>query len=86
MPTNRPDRNRWRWLAALVVAVGLVAGWHASALAQTRAASGGAAGSAAVDPKPGPARPAPPKENTSPDFIPSETVSSDKPVSFPTDI
>ena len=68
------------------MAVGLVAGWHASASAQSRAASGGAAGSAAEDPKPGPAQPAPPKENTSPDFIPSETVSSDKPVSFPTDI
>ncbi len=81
---------RPRRLAALVVAAGL-AGWHAAALAQQGAAPvpGSGAGSgatAAGDRKPGPARPVPPKDNPSPDFVPSETVSSGKPVSFPTDI
>jgi hypothetical protein len=84
--------RRYR-LAVLVVAAGL-AGWHASASAQggtapgpgSDAGSGATAPASAGESKPGPARPAPPEQDPSPDFVPSETVSSGKPVSFPTDI
>ncbi len=71
-------------IAALAVAL---AGWTASASAQQGAAPTPKPGATAAGaPKPGPARPAPPKQDPPPDFVPSETVSSGKPVSFPTDI
>ncbi len=86
MRTNPPNRiHRFR-LAALIVVAALVAG-QASASAQTGATSG----AEARDPKPGPAKPdpsqpGPPKQDPAPAFVPSEAVSSGKPVSFPTDI
>jgi len=86
MPTNRPNRNRRRSLVALAVAAAIFTGWHAVASAQSRVTSDGAAGSTIGGSKPGTAQPARPKETPSPDFVPSETVSSDTPVSFPTDI
>ena len=60
--------------------------WHPPASAQSQVVPDGAAPGTTGGSKPGTARPAQPKENPSPDFVPSETVSSDTPVSFPTDI
>jgi hypothetical protein len=73
MPMNR--RARFRWIAALAFAVATVC-WHGVAAAQATA----------PPPKPGTAQPTPPKDTAKPDFVPSETVSTEKPVSFPTDI
>ena len=76
--------RRRPFIATLAV---VLAGWVAGASAQQGATPIPEPGATAAGaPKPGSAQPAPPKPDPSPDFVPSETVSSGKPVSFPTDI